>query len=175
MIRELGVVGSFVLFLAVPCFSQSVDNSTGQGGASPNIAVDCSDPLEASSAECLSLQDQISGSSRTGSSPPQAQGVPQLKSPNDLNQYQYPPGANPPNPSEIARPKSPTVPQTEFEQMVADSAGRPLPLFGQSLFEQPPSTFAPLDLLQVPNDYIIGPGDQLVQVRSTSRAWDKSH
>jgi protein involved in polysaccharide export with SLBB domain len=164
MIRELGVVGSFVLFLAVPCFSQSVDNSTGQGGASPNIAVDCSDPLEASSPECLSLQDQISGSARTGSSPPQAQGVPQLKSPNDLNQYQYPPGANPPNPSEIARPKSPTVPQTEFEQMVADSAGRPLPLFGQSLFEQPPSTFAPLDLLQVPNDYIIGPGDQL-QIR----------
>ncbi|MGE5053074.1 MAG: SLBB domain-containing protein [Acidobacteriota bacterium] len=48
--------------------------------------------------------------------------------------------------------------------MVADSAGRPLPLFGQSLFDQPPSTFAPLDLLQVPNDYIIGPGDEL-QIR----------
>jgi protein involved in polysaccharide export with SLBB domain len=29
---------------------------------------------------------------------------------------------------------------------------------------QPPSTFAPMDLLQVPNDYIIGPGDEL-QVR----------
>ncbi len=48
--------------------------------------------------------------------------------------------------------------------MVADSAGRPLPLFGQSLFVQPPSTFAPMDLLQVPSDYIIGPGDEL-QVR----------
>jgi protein involved in polysaccharide export with SLBB domain len=48
--------------------------------------------------------------------------------------------------------------------MVADSAGRPLPLFGQSLFLEPPSTFAPLDLLQVPSDYIIGPGDEL-QVR----------
>jgi protein involved in polysaccharide export with SLBB domain len=48
--------------------------------------------------------------------------------------------------------------------MVADSAGRPLPLFGQSLFDQPPSTFAPLDLLQVPSDYILGPGDEL-QIR----------
>lgn len=45
--------------------------------------------------------------------------------------------------------------------MVADSAGRPLQLFGQSLFVQPPSTFAPLDMLPVPSDYIIGPGDEL--------------
>jgi protein involved in polysaccharide export with SLBB domain len=55
-------------------------------------------------------------------------------------------------------------PQTEFEQLVADSAGRPLPLFGQSLFGQAPSTFAPMDYLQVPDDYIIGPGDEL-QIR----------
>ena len=48
--------------------------------------------------------------------------------------------------------------------MAADSAGRPLPLFGQSLFTQAPSTFAPNDLLQIPNDYIIGPGDEL-QIR----------
>jgi polysaccharide export outer membrane protein len=48
--------------------------------------------------------------------------------------------------------------------MAADSAGRPLPLFGQSLFEQVPSTFAPVDYLQVPDDYIIGPGDEL-QIR----------
>jgi protein involved in polysaccharide export with SLBB domain len=48
--------------------------------------------------------------------------------------------------------------------MVADSAGRPLPLFGQSLFDQAPSTFAPMDYLQVHNDYIIGPGDGL-QIR----------
>jgi protein involved in polysaccharide export with SLBB domain len=48
--------------------------------------------------------------------------------------------------------------------MTADSAGRPLPLFGQSLFDQAPSTFAPMDLLQVPSDYIIGPGDEL-QIR----------
>jgi protein involved in polysaccharide export with SLBB domain len=45
--------------------------------------------------------------------------------------------------------------------MVADSVGRALPLFGQSYFSQPPSTFAPIDQLQVSDDYIIGPGDEL--------------
>ena len=45
--------------------------------------------------------------------------------------------------------------------MVADSVGGPLPLFGQSLFVQAPSTFSPIDWMQVPSDYIIGPGDEL--------------
>jgi protein involved in polysaccharide export with SLBB domain len=48
--------------------------------------------------------------------------------------------------------------------MVADSVGRTLPLFGQTFFVQSPSTFSPVDWMQVPNDYIIGPGDEL-QVR----------
>ena len=155
--REFRLVGCFVLVLALPCLPQSSDTSVGQSG----VAVDCTDPLQASSPECLIQQSQTSGGSRTGMSIPAAEGIPQLRSPYDINQYQYPLGANPPNPSQIAKPKSPSFPQTEFEQMVADSAGRTLPLFGQALFEQPPSTFAPLDLLQVPSDYIIGPGDQL--------------
>jgi protein involved in polysaccharide export with SLBB domain len=52
-------------------------------------------------------------------------------------------------------------PRTEFEQMVADSVGRALPLYGQSLFLQPPSTFSPIDWMTVPDDYVIGPGDEL--------------
>jgi protein involved in polysaccharide export with SLBB domain/capsule polysaccharide export protein KpsE/RkpR len=55
----------------------------------------------------------------------------------------------------------PPRPHTEFEQMVADSAGRPLAVFGHSLFAQPPDTFAPVDNVQVPSDYTIGPGDEL--------------
>jgi protein involved in polysaccharide export with SLBB domain len=55
----------------------------------------------------------------------------------------------------------PPQPRTEFEQMVADSAGRPLPVFGHSLFAQPPDTFAPVNNVQVPSDYMIGPGDEL--------------
>jgi protein involved in polysaccharide export with SLBB domain len=163
MMREFRFFGYFVLILAVPSFSQS-DNTSGQSGVAPNMAAECADPLQASSPECLALQNQTPGASRPSSSLPSGEGVPQLRSPYDTNQYQYPQGVNPPNPSQTAKLKSPSFPETEFQQMVADSAGRPLPLFGQSLFEQPPSTFAPLDLLQVPSDYIIGPGDQL-QIR----------
>ncbi len=55
-------------------------------------------------------------------------------------------------------------PQTEFEQIVADTIGRTLPLFGRTLFLQPPSTFAPTDHTQIPGDYILGPDDEL-QIR----------
>ncbi len=59
------------------------------------------------------------------------------------------------------RAAQPPGPRTEFEQMAADSAGRPLTIFGQSLFDNPPETFAPADGAQVPSDYVVGPGDQL--------------
>src|SRR5438270_2615089 len=145
-------------------FAQSPDDSSPQSGTSGNTTVDCRDPFQASSPDCMSLQNQAGSGSRGGGNTPSIESIPQLKSPIDVNASQYPAGVNPPNPSQAGTQRTPTFPQTEFEQMVADSAGRPLPLFGQSLFEQPPSTFAPLDLLQVPDDYIIGPGDQL-QIR----------
>lgn len=45
--------------------------------------------------------------------------------------------------------------------MVADSVGKMLPIYGGSLFRQAPSTFAPLENVPVPADYVIGPGDEL--------------
>ena len=59
------------------------------------------------------------------------------------------------------RATRPPEPHTEFEQMAADSAGYPLAVFGHSFFEQPPDTFAPATNIQVPSDYIVGPGDEL--------------
>jgi protein involved in polysaccharide export with SLBB domain len=50
---------------------------------------------------------------------------------------------------------------TEFQMLVSDSAGRMLPIFGSSLFLQPPSTFAPVEDAPAPAGYVIGPGDQL--------------
>ncbi|HEV1995568.1 MAG TPA: polysaccharide biosynthesis/export family protein [Candidatus Acidoferrum sp.] len=44
--------------------------------------------------------------------------------------------------------------------------GIKLPVFGQNLFQNVPSTFAPLDRVEVPADYIIGPGDEVL-----IRAW----
>ncbi len=57
-------------------------------------------------------------------------------------------------------------PDLEFQQFAENSLGIKLPIFGQNLFENVPSTFAPLDRVQVPPDYIIGPDDELL-----IRAW----
>src|SRR6202789_4286332 len=51
---------------------------------------------------------------------------------------------------------------TEFQMMVANSTGKMLPIFGAKLFRVPPSTFAPLDMVPVTPDYVIGPGDELL-------------
>jgi polysaccharide biosynthesis/export protein len=57
-------------------------------------------------------------------------------------------------------------PPNEFQEFVAASAGRHLPLFGYDLFLRGPSTFAPLDGVPVTPDYVIGPGDEIL-----IRAW----
>jgi len=56
--------------------------------------------------------------------------------------------------------------RNEFQDFVAQSVGRELPLFGHNLFTGAPSTFAPLDRIPVTSDYVVGPGDELL-----IRAW----
>ena len=62
----------------------------------------------------------------------------------------------------LQQPRLPLDAPTEFQNLIANSIGKTLPLFGASLFRQPPSTFAPLNLVPVTPDYVIGPGDQLL-------------
>jgi polysaccharide biosynthesis/export protein len=52
-------------------------------------------------------------------------------------------------------------PPSEFQRFVKSSTGRMLPIYGASLFNQVPSTFAPVDNIPVTPDYTIGPGDQI--------------
>ena len=54
----------------------------------------------------------------------------------------------------------------QFQLFVEKSLNRRLPLFGTSLFDQVPTTFAPADRVPVTADYVIGPGDELL-----IRAW----
>ncbi len=56
----------------------------------------------------------------------------------------------------------PLDPPTEFQQMIANSTGKTLPIYGAHLFRNPPSTFAPLNMVPVTPDYVIGPGDELL-------------
>jgi protein involved in polysaccharide export with SLBB domain len=157
MMRKLHQLLLFVVVCAAGCFPQSSAVS-GQSATSPAISVDCSDPFQASSPDCSAAQTQSAIGMPTQSSSAFDR-VPQLRAPSGSSETQTPPRTA--NPSELQHASSPPWPQTEFQQMAADSAGRPLPLFGQSLFDLAPSTFAPMDQLQVSTDYIIGPGDGL--------------
>ena len=56
--------------------------------------------------------------------------------------------------------------RNEFQRFIEESTGQRLPVFGHQLFEQAPSTFAPVENIPVPADYVIGPGDELLV-----RAW----
>ena len=68
----------------------------------------------------------------------------------------YPPRATQP----------PRIERTEFQKFVYSSTGENLPIYGRNLFENVPSTFAPVDRVPVPSDYVVGPGDELLV-----RAW----
>jgi len=57
--------------------------------------------------------------------------------------------------------RAPSAP-TDFQLLVRGSLGTLLPVYGDSLFRQVPSTFAPLREVNVTSDYVLGPGDQLV-------------
>src|SRR4029079_12398008 len=56
--------------------------------------------------------------------------------------------------------------KTEFQEFITASTGRALPIFGQSLFRDVPSTFAPVENIPVTPDYVIVPGDEVY-----IRAW----
>src|SRR5688500_17304029 len=51
--------------------------------------------------------------------------------------------------------------KNDFPRFVQNSVGKELPIFGSNLFERVPTTFAPIDRVPVPVDYVIGPGDEL--------------
>ena len=52
-------------------------------------------------------------------------------------------------------------PLTAFQRLADESTGATLPIFGADLFNNVPSTFAPVDNIPVSNDYVVGPGDEL--------------
>jgi polysaccharide biosynthesis/export protein len=57
-------------------------------------------------------------------------------------------------------------PPTEFQKFVSADTGQMLPIFGAQLVRDVPATFAPLDRVPVPANYVVGPGDSLLL-----RAW----
>ncbi len=65
-------------------------------------------------------------------------------------------------PRPTVAPELPSQTPTEFQGFVASSIGHVLPVFGATLFDRVPTTFAPVDRTPVTADYVIGPGDELL-------------
>jgi polysaccharide biosynthesis/export protein len=66
--------------------------------------------------------------------------------------------------SQIQQPNcvpTPIFAHTDFEQLVAEETSHPLPVFGRSLFSCLTTTYAPMDHIPVPADYVIGPNDEI--------------
>lgn len=63
---------------------------------------------------------------------------------------------------ELMAIRSAPLERIEFQDYVQQAIGRDLPIFGSELFRQIPSTFAPVDNIPVTQDYVIGPGDEIV-------------
>jgi polysaccharide export outer membrane protein len=87
--------------------------------------------------------------------------------PSDPNSLESAPGKDrlPGLPETMAVPET-AAPWSEFQEFVASSLGRKLPIYGHSLFDRVPTTFAPVDRIPVTDDYVIGPGDEVL-----IRAW----
>jgi protein involved in polysaccharide export with SLBB domain len=78
------------------------------------------------------------------------------------------PGMQPRLIPRTSRIVGPLKTKSEFQQYAEDSTGRQLPVYGRQLFDQVPTTFAPVENVPVPADYVLGPDDQLL-----IRAWGK--
>lgn len=95
--------------------------------------------------------------------------IPPLSAPTDSQAAQTgrpPAGKKPdmaggkPLPSPAPRPT--TSAPDQFQRFIEAATGERLAHFGHELFDGPPSTFAPLNDVPVPADYVIGPGDELL-------------
>ena len=148
-----------VLSFVVLGFGQDLSPSVageGQNVQAPSNTVDCT--TNPTDPGCRM------GAGATGS---RAAGVPQVTTPSIVVDESSTSGFG----QKLER--SPQVPQpqqaatpTEFQNFVAGSVGVILPIYGDKLFVNSPTTFAPVEQVPVPSDYVIGPGDQLL-----IRAW----
>ncbi len=51
--------------------------------------------------------------------------------------------------------------QTEFQRLIEATTGQRVSTYGATLFQDVPSTFAPVENIPVTPEYVIGPGDQI--------------
>ncbi len=122
-------------------------------GDAKSLADQCGGPLGALIPECQAAKTALDLPSglRTTS---QTLSTPQIVAAS--------PSGEESRPAPVLNPVAAPEPASEFQRFVSSSIGRVLPVFGASLFENVPTTFAPLDRVPVTAEYVIGPGDEIL-------------
>lgn len=167
----VALIVSAMLVLALPTGVSAQSSPLPSGGNS----VDCSNPANASSPSCT-IVPNISASGE----PAEAAQSDDMRIPDFVKgingqarrdrRVDASGGENSPT-NLVARPRSqvtvvPPPPPTQFQRMVEGAVGKMLPIFGEKLFSDVPSTFAPVQHIPVTPTYVIGPGDEI-----TLRVW----
>lgn len=156
----------FILMLqlaAAACAQLPSRSGNSQGGQNPNEQV-CTDPLLAGTPECPTLTQEetapLPSLQMRSLMPDEYRGEPGPRVTHDYSDIE--PFSSQPN-SRSQRQQAPLPPEplTEFQRFVASTVNEVLPIYGASLFNRVPSTFAPLDLAPVPPNFVVGPGDEL--------------
>uniref|UniRef100_A0A7V5CS94 Sugar transporter n=1 Tax=Acidobacterium capsulatum TaxID=33075 RepID=A0A7V5CS94_9BACT len=175
----LSVVLIMTAAMAVAQTSQMPDpTSTGNNGCTPGMQADglCSNQmldqnlLGSPSSGQSSEQGQIPGYINPLSSPYGQSLSSQLQQNGTQQQQQFNSSQRSSrslygNSQQLNMIPLPPEPLTDFQKFVASTTQQILPIYGASLFQSVPSTFAPLDQGPVPESYVLGPGDQIhVQV-----------
>jgi protein involved in polysaccharide export with SLBB domain len=141
-----------VFLFGTICVGQSVLTTPNVGSQS----APANSPAPAASNAQAPLQGpaQVGGNPTSGAMAPETPAAP-------------PPEERPQasNPNTVV---GPLTAKSDFEQFAEDATGLTLPVYGRQLFNGVPTTFAPVENVPVPADYVLGPGDQLL-----IRAWGK--
>ncbi len=141
-------------------FLLSCSLCAGQSVLTTPVGVTQSVPANATAPAAGTAQAPMQGPARDGVYPTPG-AIPPV-TPTGTTQETSTPAPNP------VRVVGPLTTKSEFQQFAEDATGRPLPVYGRQLFDEVPTTFAPLQNVPVPADYVLGPGDQLL-----IRAWGK--
>ncbi len=160
-VRRFGYVFLFLVAVTLPSSAQQLGQDGQVLGATGQQPCDSStDPT----CQLTNGQSNQNNNYRNPSINPQQPLNPQILVPGQQEVQNSTGMLNGNRPQQQAgnRETLPLDPPTEFQLMIANSTGKTLPIYGAKLFRNTPSTFAPLNLVPVPTDYVIGPGDELL-------------
>jgi protein involved in polysaccharide export with SLBB domain len=169
MNKRCGICITFLLLsTCVPIWPQAPAGQDSQSTPGLGSVADCNEAMLAPGEECSpngqdrqnAQQPFITGTQGTGVTDASANRRRALAGPN--GESVSPAVQDTARAGQFQNAPFPPFPPTEFQNFVAETTGERLAIYGDDLFRKVPSTFAPNDHAAVPQQYQIGPDDELL-------------